>query len=234
MEDLKFKTAAQVMKHSNTEGRDADFYTNMNKGFAMAINGYRISVQWGPGNYVDREIRNNDYDAPMQHSIWGCDTAEVMIWGRDGDCLFEALVYFIRRVGAKGLHTLPGYPTEAWTIVEEILDLVGRYGKDNEEGLNLQIAIMRDYLAKSVKKDWTKEQPSLNENPYMTFLDESAGGAGIFKDSDDYLTHMTSKNEDDAKYIYKKTGIKNFLIGESLLKSDNTAELMKRFIQIIQ
>ncbi len=42
------------------------------------------------------------------------------------------------------------------------------------------------------------------------------------------------KNEDDAKYIYKKTGIKNFLIGESLLKSDNTAGLMKRFIQIIQ
>jgi indole-3-glycerol phosphate synthase len=41
-------------------------------------------------------------------------------------------------------------------------------------------------------------------------------------------------NEDDAKYIYEKTGIKNFLIGESLLKSDNTAELMRRFIQIIQ
>ena len=42
------------------------------------------------------------------------------------------------------------------------------------------------------------------------------------------------KNEDDAKYIYEKTGIKNFLIGESLLKSDNTEELMKRFTQIIQ
>ena len=85
MEDLKFKTAAQVMKHSNTEGRDADFYTNMNKGFAMAINGYRISVQWGPGNYVDREIRyGNDHDAPMQHNIWGCDTAEVMIWDEKG------------------------------------------------------------------------------------------------------------------------------------------------------
>jgi len=42
------------------------------------------------------------------------------------------------------------------------------------------------------------------------------------------------KNEKDAKYIYEKTGIKNFLIGESLLKSDNTAELMKRFTQIIQ
>ena len=42
------------------------------------------------------------------------------------------------------------------------------------------------------------------------------------------------KNENDAKYIYEKTGIKNFLIGESLLSSDNPAELMKRFIQINQ
>ena len=42
------------------------------------------------------------------------------------------------------------------------------------------------------------------------------------------------KDEKDAKYIYEKTGIKNFLIGESLLKSGNTADLMKRFTQIIQ
>ena len=42
------------------------------------------------------------------------------------------------------------------------------------------------------------------------------------------------KNETDAKYIYEKTGIKNFLIGESLLKSDNPAELLKKFNQIVQ
>jgi len=42
------------------------------------------------------------------------------------------------------------------------------------------------------------------------------------------------KDEKDAKFIYEKTGIKNFLIGESLLKSNNTAELMKKFTQIIQ
>ncbi len=35
------------------------------------------------------------------------------------------------------------------------------------------------------------------------------------------------KDENDAKYIYEKTGIKNFLIGESLLKSDNPEALMK-------
>ena len=42
------------------------------------------------------------------------------------------------------------------------------------------------------------------------------------------------KDENDAKYIYEKTGIKNFLIGESLLKSDNPKALMKKFNQIIQ
>jgi indole-3-glycerol phosphate synthase len=45
------------------------------------------------------------------------------------------------------------------------------------------------------------------------------------------------KDEKDAKYIYEKTGIKNFLIGESLLKSDNTAgineeDLLKLFNKI--
>jgi len=48
------------------------------------------------------------------------------------------------------------------------------------------------------------------------------------------LSESGIKDEKDAKYIYEKTGIKNFLIGESLLKSDNTAELMKKFTQIIQ
>ena len=42
------------------------------------------------------------------------------------------------------------------------------------------------------------------------------------------------KNENDAKYIYEKTGIKNFLIGESLLKSNNPASLMRKIIQINQ
>ena len=42
------------------------------------------------------------------------------------------------------------------------------------------------------------------------------------------------KSENDAKYIFDKTGIKNFLIGESLLSSGNPRDLIKRIIQIIQ
>ena len=93
MKDLKFQTAEQTMKHSNvTKEGDSDFYTNANKGFAMAINGYRISVQWGPGNYVDSDVRYSS-EKPNEYSVWGCDTAEVMIWGRDDSCLFNLAPY---------------------------------------------------------------------------------------------------------------------------------------------
>ena len=87
MEDLKFKTAEQVMNFSNNASGnrvDTDFYTNMNKGFAMMINGYRISVQWGPGNYVDRDVRYADHGVPMNTEIWGSNTAEVLIWDEQG------------------------------------------------------------------------------------------------------------------------------------------------------
>jgi hypothetical protein len=84
MEDLKFKTAEQTMKHTNKKGTDPDFYTNMNKGFAMTINGYRISVQWGPHNYVsDTDVRRSS-ENPQEYNIWGCDTAEVLIWDEKG------------------------------------------------------------------------------------------------------------------------------------------------------
>jgi indole-3-glycerol phosphate synthase len=42
------------------------------------------------------------------------------------------------------------------------------------------------------------------------------------------------KNEDDVKFIYEKTGIKNFLIGESLLISGNPADQINKILKIIQ
>ena len=40
------------------------------------------------------------------------------------------------------------------------------------------------------------------------------------------------KNKIDAQYIYDKTGIKNFLIGESLLASGETENLLKIYCQL--
>jgi hypothetical protein len=94
MEDLKFKTAGQVMTYRFTN-KETDFESNYNKGFAMNINGYRISVQWGPGNYIsDMEIRRQlNHGDSMNYKIFGTDDAEVMIWGRDGAPLFDVVPF---------------------------------------------------------------------------------------------------------------------------------------------
>ena len=86
MEDLKFKTAGEVMKWSNND-KDCAFQSNRTSGFAMDVNGVRISVQFGPGNYIaDGDIRfRTDQDAPMSVQNWGTDTAEVLIWDRNDD-----------------------------------------------------------------------------------------------------------------------------------------------------
>jgi len=84
MEDLKFQTAGEVMSWSNSD-KDCAFQSNRNSGFQMNVNGFRISIQFGPGNYIqDADIRyRTEQDAPMTFEHWGTDTAEVMIWGRD-------------------------------------------------------------------------------------------------------------------------------------------------------
>ena len=72
------------MNWSNSN-KDCAFQSNRNSGFQMNVNGFRISVQFGPGNYVaDGDIRyRTEQDAPMTFNHWGTDTAEVLIWDRN-------------------------------------------------------------------------------------------------------------------------------------------------------
>ena len=75
--------------HTNTliETGEKQFGTCYNKGYWMNINGHRISVQWGVGNYVDSEVRYgrqpnvnaNKIEAAMDFNHWQSNTAEVMI-----------------------------------------------------------------------------------------------------------------------------------------------------------
>jgi len=94
--DLKFQTAEQVMKMSNTPN-EVDFECNRNSGFSMNINGYRISIQFGPGNYIsDMDIRRkmDDYE-PLNFRMFGTDDAEVCIFNRHGDTLFDLITYHL-------------------------------------------------------------------------------------------------------------------------------------------
>jgi hypothetical protein len=75
--------------HTNTliETGEKQFGTCYNRGYWMNVNGYRISVQWGVGNYVDSEVRYgrqlnvnaNKIEAAMDFNHWQSNTAEVMI-----------------------------------------------------------------------------------------------------------------------------------------------------------
>ena len=74
--------------HTNTlmETGEKQFGTCYNKGYFMNVNGHRISVQWGVGDYVDSEVRygrqenvGNGIDAAMDFNHWQSNTVEVMI-----------------------------------------------------------------------------------------------------------------------------------------------------------
>lgn len=54
-----------------------------NRGFQIQFsNGWTISVQFGPGNYCERQ--GLDYDAPLKERVWKSQTAEVAAWDSEG------------------------------------------------------------------------------------------------------------------------------------------------------
>jgi hypothetical protein len=75
-------------RHTNRESEgESEFGITYNKGYFMNIGGFRISVQFGCGNYVSSDIRygrqanvdENAFDAAMKFSVWQSNLAEVMI-----------------------------------------------------------------------------------------------------------------------------------------------------------
>ena len=78
MEDLKFKTAKEVAMNV-----DPDFTCANNSNFQLNVNGFRISIAFGPGMYVENETRYSK-ENPKDQYIWGSKFAEVLIWDRNG------------------------------------------------------------------------------------------------------------------------------------------------------
>lgn len=74
------------MKDSNST-TDQSFQCAHNSNFQMDVNGFRISIAFGPGmNVSDKNIKfSTQFDAPIKHRIWGTNTAEVLIWDRNDD-----------------------------------------------------------------------------------------------------------------------------------------------------
>ena len=70
-----------------------------NKGFQLDLpNGITVSVQWGPGNYVDHDVKNADWDAPKDaihhEEHWGSNTAECAAYLTGSDLTWVAVPGF--------------------------------------------------------------------------------------------------------------------------------------------
>jgi len=81
------------------------------KGFQMTFaNGYTVSVQWGPGNYCERN--HTEYSAPDASNFWQSKDAEIAAWNKDdvlkfdngdivkGHCTPDEVAAFIAEVSA--------------------------------------------------------------------------------------------------------------------------------------
>lgn len=67
------------------------FTSCWNKGFQMAFdNGFRLSVQWGVGNYSSRK-NDGDFDASKKVDFWDSESAEIAVFNDnvDGNPIIE-------------------------------------------------------------------------------------------------------------------------------------------------
>ena len=59
------------------------FVSTHNKGFQMTFeNGFRISVQWGIGNYCQRK-EDGEYGESMKTEFWESNSAEIAVFNKD-------------------------------------------------------------------------------------------------------------------------------------------------------
>jgi hypothetical protein len=101
------------------------FLSCQNKGFQLTFeNGWTVSVQWGPGNYCDRQSYGATFDAPLkgETGLWDSNSAEVAAWNSEGEWLpFEydtvkgwlstdEVAAFVARVVALAPDFHPGKP----------------------------------------------------------------------------------------------------------------------------
>ena len=124
-----------------------------NKGFQLDLpNGITVSVQWGPGNYVDHDVKNADWDAPKKaidgDKHWGSNTAECAAYLTDGDKLQWVAV--------------PGF-TGAMNDDDDSFwdDVVG----------NLDVQGVLDFINLASQLDATKNPVSLG-NKMMNYLEK--------------------------------------------------------------
>ena len=90
------------------------FLATRNKGFRMTFkNGFAISVQWGPGNYCERQ--DEDFDQPMKERFWESKSAEIAIFDTNNR---------IQENSSAGMISLGRDTVEGWVSADQVAKVI--------------------------------------------------------------------------------------------------------------
>ena len=63
------------------------FTSGYNKGFRMTFeNGLSISVQWGVGNYCEKQ-NSGEWNESSKHDFWSSNSAEIAVFNKEGSMI---------------------------------------------------------------------------------------------------------------------------------------------------
>ena len=111
-----------------TDMRDKAMRITEGKGFHLDLpNGVTVSVQFGPMNYCDQDVRNAGFDAPAKAAAngeqWGSNLAECAAYLTGSNLSWVAVPGFTGPIGDEDVETfyddVSGYMT-----VQEVLDFI--------------------------------------------------------------------------------------------------------------
>ena len=112
----------------NGEMRDKAMRITEGKGFHLDLpNGVTVSVQFGPGNYADQDVRSAGFDAPAEAAangeFWGSNLAECAAYLTGSNLSWVAVPGFTGPIGDEDVETfyddVSGYMT-----IQEVLDFI--------------------------------------------------------------------------------------------------------------
>ena len=132
----------------NGEMRDKAMRIIEGKGFHLDLpNGVTVSVQFGPGNYADQDVRNAGFNAPAEAAangeFWGSNLAECAAYITGSNLSWVAVPGFTGPSGDEDGETfyddVSGYMT-----IQEVLDFINLASqlvnpKANEQSLGNRI-----------------------------------------------------------------------------------------------
>ena len=90
------------------------FKITNHKGFRMGFeNGFEISVQWGPGNYCERQ--DEDFNKPEKSDFWSSRSAEIAIFDTNNKMQENSSV---------GMISLGRDTVEGWVSADQVAKVI--------------------------------------------------------------------------------------------------------------